>query len=115
MLEFVAELAVEILNALGYGGLFFLMAAESMILPVPSEAVMPFAGFLVARGQMSFIVAAAAALLGTIAGSLLSYWLGLLGGRAFIRRYGRFFLLEEAHLEWTERWFARYGEKTVFL
>lgn len=111
----ITSTAVTIMQALGLPGVVLLMAAESMILPVPSEAVMPFAGYLVARGAYGFWSAAAASVVGTIGGSLLSYWIGRYGGRPFLRRFGRWLLLDESHLAWTETWFARRGHWTIFI
>lgn len=115
IVSLVSDYILQIMGALGYGGLFLMMAMESMVFPVPSEVVMPFAGFLVEKGDFTFAAAAAVSGLGTVFGSLLSYWMGLFGGRAFIRRYGRYLFLDESHLDWTEKWFSRHGEKTVFV
>ncbi len=99
----------------GYTGLFLLMALESMIAPIPSEIVMPFAGFLVTSGRFTLLAVAFVSALGSVFGSLLSYWIGVFGGRRFVVKYGRFLLLDETHLEWTERFFARYGDKAIFI
>lgn len=115
ILVFLTTFAVRVMEALGLPGVFALMAAESMILPVPSEAVMPFAGYLVARGVYGFWAAALVSVVGTLCGSLLSYWIGRYGGRPFLRRFGRWFLIDEGHLDWTERWFARQGSWTIFI
>lgn len=115
----VAELLVEYLTSLIAGGgyvlLFVLMAFESMIAPVPSEAVMPFAGFLVYEGRFTFLEVAFYSTLGSIIGSLVSYYAGLYGGRPLIEKYGRFLLLNGHHLEQTERFFSRFGDKTIFV
>src|SRR3989338_4132009 len=99
----------------GYFGLFILMALESMIAPVPSEVVMPFAGYLVLQGRFDFWIAVSVSSLGSIFGSLLSYYIGVYGGRPFVLKFGKYLLLEEEHLEWTEKWFKRHGEKTIFI
>ena len=99
----------------GYIGLFLLMVLESMIAPVPSEVVMPFAGYLVLQGRFNFWIAALASSLGSIFGSLISYYIGVYGGRPFILKFGKYLLLEEEHLEWTEKWFKKQGEKTIFI
>lgn len=115
----VAEFLVEYLTSLIAGGgyvlLFVLMAFESMIAPVPSEAVMPFAGFLVYEGRFTFLEVAFYSTLGSLVGSLLSYYAGLYGGRPLIEKYGRFLLLNRHHLEQTERFFSRFGDKTIFV
>lgn len=108
--ELVFSTVVGIITATGYIGVFLLMAAESMILPVPSEAVMPFAG----ASGMSFALVVIAATLGSIAGSLLSYYIGL-KGKSFLLKNGKYFLLHKKDLEKTEIFFKRHGEKTIFI
>ena len=99
----------------GYFGLFILMALESMIAPVPSEVVMPFAGYLVLQGRFNFWTAVVVSGLGSVFGSLLSYYIGDYLGRPFVLKFGKYLLLEEGHLEWTEKWFKNQGEKTIFI
>ena len=110
----VSEFAIQLIGSLGYSGVVFLMALESMIFPVPSEAVMPFVGFLVANGTFDFWPALIASVLGTLLGSFLSYYLGLYLGYFFVKKAGKYFLLEEAHLEWSNNWFKKYGHVSVF-
>lgn len=114
LLAGLAAWIVGFLAALGYPGLFVMMALESMIAPVPSEVVMPFAGFLVFQGQLGFAEVLLVALAGSLAGSLLSYALGLYGGRPLVERYGRWLLLGPKELAWTDRFFARWGALAVF-
>ena len=113
--EFVAHLGTQVIGGIGYAGVLLLMVAESMVLPVPSEAVMPFAGFLVAEGRLSFAGAVAFATLGSLIGSLLSYALGRFGGRPFVERYGRYLLLDSEDLARTDCFFRRRGGLTVFV
>jgi membrane protein DedA with SNARE-associated domain len=115
MTEYLINLFVSIINAGGYVGIIFLMSMESMIAPVPSEAVMPFAGFLWFSGDMSFWPIVLASTLGSIIGSLISYAMGFYGGRAFIINYGKYFFLNEKHLLMTENFFARFGNKAIFI
>jgi membrane protein DedA with SNARE-associated domain len=113
--EWIADLAVQVLDATGYLGAAVLMALESMVAPVPSEAVMPFAGFLVADGKWSFWPAVLASSTGSLAGSAVSYAMGYYGGRPFVLRVGKYLLLNPHDLEWTERFFhERRGTWTVF-
>ena len=91
------------------------MMLESMIFPMPSELVMPFAGFLVAAGEMKLMWVVVFATLGSIVGSLLSYYLGKYGGNRFVLKYGKYFLLNKEHLIKTERWFSKKGELTIFI
>jgi membrane protein DedA with SNARE-associated domain len=115
----ITETLVEYITALmaggGYGVIVFLMALESMVAPVPSEAVMPFAGFLVEEGRFSFTGVIAWSTSGSIIGSLISYYMGSWGGGPFVRRFGRYLLLDESHLDTTERFFAKYGDKAIFV
>jgi len=102
------------INQCGYLGIFLLMTLESMVAPVPSELVMPFAGFLIFTGQFGWVPVLVASTLGSIAGSLLSYGMGMLG-KPVVLRYGRYLLLNVHHLEWTEQFFLRHGGKTIFI
>lgn len=115
MTEYIIEVCVNIISSLGYAGVFFLMTLESMVAPVPSEAVMPFAGVLWAQGEMSFAGILLASTAGSVAGSLLSYAMGRYGGRAFILAYGRYLLLSARDLDFAERFFTRHGAKAVFI
>ncbi len=115
LVEKIIEIIIAGMSSLGYAGLFLLMALESMIAPIPSEVVMPFAGFLVNEGRFTLLGVAIVSGLGSVFGSLLSYWLGIFGGRKFIVKYGKYLLLDESHLEWTERFFTKYGEKAIFI
>ncbi len=115
VVEILFGAITEFIAAMGYAGIFALMALESMVAPVPSEAVMPFAGFLVSQGKFDFLLALAAASLGSIAGSALSYWIGHKGGRPLVRKIGKYFLLNEEHLEQTEKFFISHGGKTIFV
>lgn len=113
--EFFAAVGMRVMEATGYAGVFLLMVAESMVLPVPSEAVMPFVGFLVAERTMSAPIAVALATLGSLVGSLLSYAIGRFGGRPLVVRYGRAFLLDVADLKRAESFFSRRGGVTIFI
>jgi membrane protein DedA with SNARE-associated domain len=113
--EFLAAIGTRMMEATGYAGVFLLMVAESMVLPVPSEAVMPFAGFLVAEGSMSAVAAVGFATLGSLVGSLLSYAIGRFGGRPFIAKYGKVLLLDASDLERTDGFFRRRGAVTIFV
>ncbi|MBW1918119.1 MAG: DedA family protein [Deltaproteobacteria bacterium] len=112
--ETLLELFTRLISTLGYGGVFVLMTLESMVAPVPSEMVMPFAGFLIFTGQFHTIWVIVASGLGSIVGSLLSYGMGR-KGEAVVLRYGRYLLLNPHHLQWTEDFFARHGKKTIFI
>lgn len=115
MFAFLIESFVQIISAAGYLGLAFLMALESMIAPVPSEAVMPFAGFLIWQGKMSWAAVIVSSTVGSIIGSTISYHIGKRYGRPAIIRYGKYLFLNERHLEMTEKFFAKFGQKTIFI
>lgn len=113
--QWIADNAVIFIGATSYPGIFLLMVLESMVFPVPSEAVMPFAGFLIVKGQFTFTGVIIASTLGSIVGSLASYTMGFYGGKPFIKRFGKYLLLDTHDLEITERFFAKRGELTIFI
>ncbi len=113
--EAIAQLGTRVIASIGYAGVLLLMVAESMVLPVPSEAVMPFAGFLVADGTLAPGWVVAFATLGSIIGSLIGYAIGRFGGRPFVARWGRFLLLDQRDLELTDRFFQKRGIITIFI
>jgi membrane protein DedA with SNARE-associated domain len=113
--EFLVEHFTAWIEAGGYFGVAVLMTLESMVAPVPSEAVMPFAGFLIYEGKFTYTGVIFFSTLGSIIGSLISYYAGAWGGRPFVKRFGRYLLLDEHHLDMTERFFARHGDKTIFV
>lgn len=98
ILQAIAEFCLRLVETMGYAGVFFLMVLESMVFPVPSEAVLPPAGWLAYEGRMSFWLAALAATLGTIVGSLLSYAMGAYGVRPLLERYGKYVLVTPHHI-----------------
>lgn len=114
--ELITTVAIRILETTTYAGAFFLMALESMIAPIPSEAVMPFVGFLVADGKWSLWLALLSTSLGSLVGSLLSYGMGYYGGKPLVLKVGKYLLLNRHDLEMTERYFSkRQGILTVFI
>ncbi len=115
LLELLAVFAIDVISRIGYLGVFFLMVMESMVIPIPSELVLPFAGFLISRGDFSFVWVMIASSLGSITGSLISYYMGKYGGNAFVIRYGKYVLLDVEDLNKTERWFEKRGEYTIFI
>jgi membrane protein DedA with SNARE-associated domain len=119
VLEAILQPLIEWVTATigGYGlfAVFGLMLLESMGIPIPSEAISPFAGYLVSQGQMSMFWAVAAGVLGNLLGSWIAYFIGLWGGRELWFRYGRFVGVRRHHLAIAEKWFEKYGEFTVFI
>ena len=115
MVQQLAVYFTYIIEQLGYWGAGFLMALESMVAPVPSELVMPFVGFLAAEGKFSLEMSILATSIGSIIGSLISYYMGYLGGRPLVLKVGKYLLLNREHLEWTEKWFAQHGSWTILV
>ncbi|MEK7631437.1 MAG: DedA family protein [Patescibacteria group bacterium] len=113
--ESIIHIATTFIETAGYPGITLLMALESMIAPIPSEAVMPFAGFLIYDGTLTWIAVAIASTIGSLVGSLVSYWIGAKGGRPLVLKFGKFLLLNEHHLEITERFFQRRGSAAIFV
>jgi membrane protein DedA with SNARE-associated domain len=103
--ETISEIAVQVLDRAGYAGAAALMALESMIAPVPSEAVMPFVGFQVADGKWNLALAILSTSIGSLIGSLTSYWMGYYGGKPFVLKAGKYLFLNVRDLERTERIF----------
>ncbi len=115
LFETLSNWAVKVIEAGGPVGAGALMALESMIAPIPSEAVMPFVGFLVAQGKMSWAVAVGATTAGSVVGSLISYCMGRYGGKPLVLGVGRYLMLNEHHLDLTTEWFHKRGSLTVFV
>ncbi len=101
--------------ATGYSGIAILMAIESACIPLPSELIMPFAGYLVYEGSMSLFWVATAGAIGCNLGSLVAYEIGHYGGRPLVERYGRWILMGRRELDWADRFFARWGHAAVFI
>ena len=100
---------------LGYFGIFIGMALSSTPLPVPSEIVMPFAGYVVWRGDLTLLGVTLAGTFGCLIGSFFDYAIGAYGGRPFLERYGKYMLVDEGRLDESERWFDRYGGRAVLI
>ena len=115
MLERFIDGLLHTLLDLGYPGIVVLMAMESSILPVPSELVMPPAGYWAAKGQMSFPVALICGVVGSVIGALANYYGAQLIGRPLIQRYGRYVLVPEKKWHLAESWINRYSVVGIFL
>ncbi|MGA8153155.1 MAG: DedA family protein [Terriglobales bacterium] len=105
----------SVIAVTGYGGLAILMAIESACIPLPSELIMPFAGYLVYEGTMNLFWAATVGAIGCNLGSLVAYEIGCHGGRPLVEKYGRWILLSRRELEWADRFFVRWGYLAVFI
>jgi membrane protein DedA with SNARE-associated domain len=110
----LVQFAVDVIDKLGLPGVFVLMTAESACLPIPSEATMLFAGFNVANGEYSLFAATAVGVIANVIGSWIAYWVGYYGRIDVLEKHGRKVGIKMSHLEWADRWFARYGDATVF-
>lgn len=110
----LSSFIVAVISTLGYAGVVLLMAIESACIPLPSEIIMPFAGYLVHTGQFNLWLVGIAGAVGCVLGSLIAYWVGMYGGRPLIEKYGKFVLVSKHDLDLADRWFARYGEIITF-
>ncbi len=116
--EFVLNLATDTYDAVGWFGVVAMMAIESAAIPLPSEVVMPLAGWKLVlepgHGAWYLVLAGFYGALGNLIGSLIAYWIGAAGGRPLLERYGRYVLITRSDLARADRWFATRGELTVF-
>jgi membrane protein DedA with SNARE-associated domain len=113
ILDPLVRAATDVIDATGLAGVFALMTAESACIPIPSEAIMLFAGFNVAEGNLTLWGVVAAGVLGNLAGSLIAYAAGYYGRIELLDR-NRVIRVNRRHLEWADRWFERHGSATVF-
>jgi membrane protein DedA with SNARE-associated domain len=114
LIEIVSAFIIATISLLGYAGVVLLMAIESACIPLPSEIIMPFSGYLVYTGRFNLWLVSIAGAFGCVVGSLAAYWVGMYGGRPLIEKYGRFVLISRHDLDLADRWFARFGEVIVF-
>jgi membrane protein DedA with SNARE-associated domain len=113
VLEPLVNAATDIVNSLGLAGVFALMTLESACVPIPSEAIMLFAGFNVSQGDFTLFGIVAAGVAGNVAGSWIAYAAGYYGRVELLDR-NRLIRIDRGHLEWADRWFQRHGDVTVF-
>lgn len=111
----VIDLVISFISTTGYVGIFLLMILESALIPIPSEIIMPFSGFLVTSGKFHPIAVILAGSLGNLVGSVLTYYIGIKFGRAFIIKYGKYIFFKENHLEFTDKLFKKYGDRISFV
>ncbi|HLG14266.1 MAG TPA: DedA family protein [Blastocatellia bacterium] len=114
IIEILSSFIVATISAMGYAGIVLLMAIESACIPLPSEVIMPFSGYLVYTGRFNLWAVGVAGAVGCVLGSLVAYWVGMYGGRPLIERYGKYVLISHRDIDMADRWFARYGEIIVF-
>jgi len=115
ILEPIAQWIISVISSLGYGGIILTMAIESACMPLPSEIIMPFSGYLVTTGRFSLFWTGIAGAVGCVIGSVLAYWVGIWGGRPFLEKYGKFILISEKDLATADRFFKKYGDLSIFI
>ena len=115
LLHSLAAFVIWVISTGGYGGVMLLMAIESACIPLPSEVIMPFSGYLVFTGRFNLFWVATAGAIGCNLGSVLAYEVGAYGGRPLIEKYGKYILLNAHDLELADKFFQRWGSTTVFI
>lgn len=115
VIGWLAGWTTAVITATGYPGIAFLMAIESACIPLPSEIIMPFAGYLVSIGHFSLLGVATAGAIGNNIGSAIAYEVGRRGGRPFVERFGRYLLIDAHDIDRADRFFARYGDWAVLI
>ena len=115
MLASLSHWIQGVIRDVGYPGVFVLIMLESTLFPIPSEVVMPFAGYLASQGEFSLPVILVINSVAALVGSCISYWIGVVGGKPFLVSYGKYFLVRQHEIERTEAFFARHGKKTIFI
>jgi len=112
-LEIISSFIVETMKHTGYLGLFILMTLESALMPIPSEIVMPFAGYLVYLGHFDLALVVIISSIANLVGSWIGYYLGIKVGRKFVLKYGKYLLIKEEHVEKAEKWMNKHGTKVI--
>jgi membrane protein DedA with SNARE-associated domain len=111
----LSDFMVYVIEQLGYFGVFIGMALESACIPLPSEIIMPFSGYVAWRGGLTLIGVTLAGTLGCLVGSLVAYTIGVYGGRPFLDRFGKYVLIRKREIDRAHEWFERHGEGTIFI
>ena len=115
LVELLAGFITSVISQIGYVGVFILMVLESALIPIPSEVIMPFSGFLVATGEFNLFFVLVAGTVGNLVGSVIAYYIGSSIGRNLVLRYGKYVFIDENHLNLADRWFQKFGDKIVFI
>lgn len=110
----LSRFVIACISKFGYAGILMTMAIESACIPLPSEIIMPFSGYLVSTGEFTMLGVTLAGAVGNVVGSIAAYYAGIFGGRSFVERYGPYFLVSHRDLDTADRWFQKYGEAAVF-
>jgi membrane protein DedA with SNARE-associated domain len=114
LLEQIISWALAIIAKFGYGGLFVTMGLESALIPIPSEVVLPFCGFLASSGKMNLWLVVIVATLANLVASILIFYVGYFGGRPLVRKYGKYVFIHEDDIERMDNWVGKNGEKVAF-
>jgi len=114
IIEVLAKFIIDMISSSGYLGIVILMGIESACIPLPSEIIMPFSGYLVFRGDFELFRTGLAGAFGCLVGSVPAYYLGFYGGRPLVERYGKYVLISHRDLDLADRWFDRYGDWAIF-
>ena len=112
--EPIVNAATDFIDSVGAIGVFLLMTLESACIPVPSEAIMLFAGFNVSEGDMTLLAITVAGVAGNLVGSWIAYAVGYYGRLELVERHGNKLHIKQSHLDWADRWFAKYGDPAIF-
>lgn len=115
ILAILSAFIIKVISIAGYKGIVLLMAIESACIPLPSEVIMPFSGYLVSQGRFSLLWVATAGAIGCNLGSELAYIIGYFGGRPMVMKFGRLIWLSEHEVDWAHNFFVKYGDITVFI
>lgn len=113
-MEQLQQSFLDFISVYGYFAVALLMAMENACIPIPSELILGFAGYLIFADQMTFTGAIIAGMIGGMVGSIFAYLVGSYGGRKFVDKYGKYFLIKKSHVDLAQRWFDRYGIRAVF-
>ena len=113
-MEQVTQTFLAFIDSWGYLAVAVLMAMENACIPVPSELILGFAGYLVSAERMTFTGAMIAGMVGGMAGSIFAYVVGATGGRKFVDKYGKYFFIKKSHVDLAQKWFDKYGIRAVF-
>ncbi|MBN3033026.1 MAG: DedA family protein [Candidatus Saganbacteria bacterium] len=115
LIDLIVAFVTGTVSAVGYLGVAVLMIFESACIPIPSEIIMPFSGFLVSAGKLNLWLVTLAGAFGNLIGAVITYTIGYYGGRPFILKYGKYFFVKEKEVHHAEKFFARWGDFSVFL
>jgi membrane protein DedA with SNARE-associated domain len=115
IIALLVEFVTHVIDAGGYAGIVALMGIESACIPLPSEIIMPFAGYLIYQGHFNLFWVATAGAVGCNVGSAIAYWIGAKGGRPLVERYGKWVLMNHRDLDRMTEFFSRYGSITVLV